>query len=109
VINESDVTTIDLSNTSIYIDGDNISSLLEEPEDWWEGDLQNDTLAPFLAADNETLDMDSNDAIVVFRFPDTDETGSDMLIAKYRIGLSRYDTVPRYIFDIAVRQLEFED
>lgn len=106
-INETDVTTIDSANTSIYIDGDNVSSVLDEPRDWWEADLQNETLAPLLADDNETLSMKSNEALFVFRYP-REDAGSDLLIAKYRIGLSRYDAVPRYIFDISVRQLVIE-
>ena len=104
-INESTVTTVPPKNMSVYIDGDDVSSLLDDPQDWWQEDLQNETLASYLADDNETLVLESNAAIVVFRFPDGDG-GTDRMIAHYRIGQSSEKSVPSYVLSIEVRNLD---
>lgn len=104
-INESDVRQIDASNTSIYLHQDNVSSLLDDPAGWWEEDLQNETLEPYLADDNETLVTDSNEAIVVFKYPDGDNQ-TDRMFVHYRIGESREEFVPKYVFNIEVHHLK---
>lgn len=103
--NESDSTEVTAANMTVYLDGDDVSSLLNEPQNWWNEDLRNETMASHLEADNETLDLESNEAIFVVRFPDGD-SGTDMLIAKYEIGQSKEETVPKYVFNIIVRYLE---
>ena len=103
-IDEATATEISPSNASIYIDGDNVSSLISEPNDWWQEDLQNDTLAPYLEADNVTLDLPSNTAVVVFGFDD-DDPGQDRMMLLFRIGESKENAVPKYLFNIEVRYL----
>lgn len=107
-INDSSITALDPDNSTVYLDGDNVSDLLNQPKDWWQEDLQNETLAPYLEADNETLDLKSNEAMVVFRFPDGDNS-VDRMIVHYRIGDSKEDAVPRHVFNIQVRQLFIEE
>jgi len=104
-IDESTKTEIPASKTNVYLDDQDVSSLLSQPGDWWAEDLKNETLAPYLdGPDNETLDIESNQAVIVFEFDDGDG-GTDRLIALYRIGQSREEAVPKHIFNLEVRYL----
>lgn len=95
-------------NSTIYVDGDDVSGLLDQPSNWWNDDLKNATLAPYLTGpNNETLDLDSNQALVAYEFED-DDRASDRVLVLYRIGQSRQDAVPKYVFNIQVRQLDVE-
>ena len=104
-IDDSTRTEVSPSNTSVYVDGDNVSSLLDQPSNWWDEDLENETLAPYLVgANNDTLELNSNEAIVVFKFED-DDGATDRLIVHYEMGQSEQEAVPKYIFNLEVRYL----
>lgn len=108
-IDQSSRTEVSPSDTSVYVDGDDVSSLLDQPSDWWNDDLKNGTLAPYLGGpNNETLRLESNQAVVVFEFED-DDGATDRLIALYRIGQSKQQAVPKYVFNLEVRYLEIGD
>lgn len=95
-------------NSSVYVDGDDVSDLLDSPSNWWNEDLKNQTLAPYLdGPDNETVDLDSNQALVVYEFDD-DDAATDRVLVLYRLGKAREDTVPKYVFNIQVRELVVE-
>ena len=102
--NSTAPTNVSPSNTSVYVNGSNVSSLLDQPGNWWEEDLRNETLAPYLDGPNDaTLDLKSNEAIVVFEFDQNG--GTNRLIVKYRVGQATTDAVPRQIFNIDVRHV----
>jgi hypothetical protein len=105
-IDESSRTTVSPSNTSVLVDGQNVGWLLDQPGNWWDEDLKNETLKPYLTGpDDETLDLKSNQAVVVFEFDDGDGA-TDRLVALYRIGESEQDAVPKHVFNLDVRYLE---
>lgn len=107
-INESSKEMIPPSNTSIFIDGDDISWILSKQEAWWQTDLRNDTLAPYLEDDNKTLDVESNQALVLYRYADNDAT-FDRLLVFYQIGQAVTEAKPRYIFNVEVHYLRIND
>ena len=101
-------TTVQPTDTTVYVNGSDVGPLLDQPTDWWDDDLRNETLAPYLGgANNETLLLDSNEAVVVFEFGTGAST--DRLIVKYQIGESTTDAVPKQIFNIEVRHLVIGD
>ena len=85
-IDESSGTQLSASNVSVYIDGDDAGPLLAESAPWWEGDLRDDTLAPYLTPGDD-FDLESNQAVVVFDFGSS-EGVKKRLIMLYEIGIS---------------------
>lgn len=83
-INESSKEVVPPSDTTLYTDGDNVSALLDDEEAWFQSDLRNDTLAPYLTA-NDTLELDSNQAIVVFDYENEGRADNRMVVL-YEIG-----------------------
>ena len=98
-------TEVPPSDTDVYLDDDDASSVLDEPSDWWNEDLKNETLQPYLdGPDNETLNLESNQALVVFEFSDGDGA-TDRLLVLYQIGQSEQESVPKHVFNLEVRHL----
>ena len=100
---------IPASKTDVYLDGDDVSTLLDEPNDWWNEDLKNETLEPYLVGpNNETLNLETNQALVVFEFDDGDGA-TDRLLVLYRIGQSEEEAIPKEIFNLEVKHLVIGD
>ncbi|ELZ85767.1 von Willebrand factor A [Haloferax elongans ATCC BAA-1513] len=101
----SSVDTIDEpSNITLYRDGYNVSSLLDRKSAWWQDDLRNDTFDGLLHA-NDTLDLKSNEVVVVLEYPNGDQT-YNRIVALYRIGLPDEETRLDYIVDVTVTDVE---
>lgn len=83
-INESSKEVVPPSDTTLYTDGDDVSALLDDEEAWFQSDLRNDTLAPYLTA-NDTLELDSNQAIVVFDY-ENEGTADNRMVVLYEVG-----------------------
>ncbi len=80
---------VEPDETTIYLDGASVSSFPTDDEQWYQEDLVNDTLEGYV--DGDELDLESNEAVVVFRY-DTPETTS-RIVMLYQIGLSEQETV----------------
>lgn len=74
--------TIPPSNATLYHDGDDVSALLSTSGAWWEENVS-DVLGD--ALDGTTLDLASNEAIIVYDYPD-DSGAANRLFVRYRIG-----------------------
>ncbi|ELZ91413.1 von Willebrand factor type A domain-containing protein [Haloferax mucosum ATCC BAA-1512] len=85
---------------TLYRDGDDVSSLLDEESAWWQDDFRNDTFDGLLH-DNDTLDLKSNEVVAVMKYPDGDETYNRIAVL-YRIGLPDEETRLDYIVDVTV-------
>lgn len=81
-LNESSEEVLEPSNAAIYTDGDDISSLVDEREAWFQADL-NETLAPY--RNGTTVDLPSNRAIVVFDYED-DDKADNRLVMLFQLG-----------------------
>ena len=94
-IDESSGYEVENDETSIYLDGADVSELPNTDESWYQDDLVNDTLAGYV--DGNELDLASNEAIVVFQY-DTGSTEGRMVML-YQVGLPHEQTVTD-VFDV---------
>jgi len=79
----------------VFLDGANISDLPDDDEAWYQSDLVNDTLAPYISGGE--LELDSNEAVIVFEYSSGGDTSRIVLL--YQIGLSESRSVVE-IFDV---------
>ncbi|WP_251344148.1 vWA domain-containing protein [Haloplanus halophilus] len=79
----------------VFLDGANVSELPDDDEAWYQADLVNDTLAPYIS-DGE-LELESNEAVIVFEYTADGETSRIVLL--YQIGLDESGSVTE-IFDV---------
>jgi Mg-chelatase subunit ChlD len=79
----------------VFLDGTSVSELPADDEAWYQFDMVNDTLAPYISGGE--LDLESNEAVIVFEYSAGGETSRIVLL--YQIGLSESTSVVE-IFDI---------
>ena len=83
------------SGAQVFLDGANVSELPNDDEAWYQFDLVNDTLAPYISGGK--LELDSNEAVIIFEYTVDGETSRIALL--YQIGLSESGSVTE-IFDV---------
>lgn len=90
--------------TTVYGDGDDVSSLLSSSTSDWQADM-NDRLDPYL--DGTNLDLRSNQVVIAYDFEDSADSDNIMLVF-YEIGLSENDTRAN-VFEPRVYNLTLSD
>jgi len=95
-------------NVTAYLDGADMTGFENGNEAWWQPDLYNTTLAPYLNASGR-LDVESNQAIVVYDFPDSSSHyGETRLVMLYEFGLPD-STTTATVIDVDVTEVEIRD
>ncbi|MFD1634610.1 vWA domain-containing protein [Haloplanus ruber] len=79
----------------VFLDGASVSELPDDDETWYQSDLQNDTLAPYISGGE--LDLRSNEAIILFKYTTGGETSR--IVLRYQIGLSKSQSAVD-VFDV---------
>ena len=100
-LDESSEEVLEPSRTSIYTDGDNISSLVDEREAWFQTDL-NETLIPY--RNGTTLELPSNQALVVFDYED-DDKANNRLVMLFQIGYAESQRSAGSVLDVTVNNV----
>ena len=88
-------TAVAPDEAQVFLDGANVSDLPEDDEAWYQSDLVNDTLAPYISGGK--LELDTNEAVIVFEYSSGGETSRIVLL--YQIGLDEAQSVVE-IFDV---------
>jgi Mg-chelatase subunit ChlD len=88
-------TVVSPDEAQVFLDGANVSQLPDDDETWYQSDLVNDTLDPYLSGGE--LELESNEAVIVFEYSTGGETSRIVLL--YQIGLSE-STAAVDIFDV---------
>jgi len=100
--------TVPHENVTAYLDGADMSAFEDGNEAWWQPDLYDTTLAPYLNATGH-LDVESNQAIVVYDFPDSASAyGETRLVMLYEFGLPD-STTTATVVDVDVTEVEIRD
>jgi hypothetical protein len=100
--------TVPHENVTAYLDGADVTGFRDADEAWWQPDLYNTTLAPYVNASGR-LDLESNQAIVVYDFPDSaSEYGETRLVMLYEFGLPD-STTTATVLDVDVTEVEVRD
>lgn len=95
-------------NITAYLAGADMTDFEDGAEAWWQPDLYNVTLAPYVNASGR-LDVESNQAIVVYDFPDEDsEHGETRLVMLYEFGLPD-STTTATVVDVDVTEVSIRD
>jgi Mg-chelatase subunit ChlD len=71
--------------SEVFLDGASVSELPDDDETWYQSDLRNDTLDPYISGGE--LDLRSNEAIIVFEYTTGGRTSR--IVLRYQIGLSK--------------------
>jgi hypothetical protein len=105
-INESSKRNLTPSRTRIFRDGETISGAFDTSAAWWQESV-NETLGAVTEGDNRTLDLQSNEAVVVF---DYDEEGpqNNRLVMLYRVGQSTAWAPSAGFFNVEVSEVRLE-
>jgi Mg-chelatase subunit ChlD len=96
-VDNSSKEVVSPDEVEIFLDGAAVSELPDDDESWYQADLVNDTLAPYISGG--TLDLRSNEAVIVFRY--TVDGESSQIVMLYQIGLSEGRSVVD-VFDLRV-------
>ena len=102
-IDSSTRTEISPDEVSMYTDGDDAGGLVDDSGAWWQPDLRNDTLAPYL--DGDEFELESNEAIVVFDYPDSGDVQNRQIVL-FRLGRSASEISADRFVDLTVSQVE---
>ncbi|MEF8774387.1 MAG: vWA domain-containing protein [Halobacteriales archaeon] len=89
-VNESSEQRVPPDDVAIYHDGDDVAPLLNEAnanDTFWQADLRNETLVPYLETGSTRLDLASNQAIVVFDYDDPN-VGNNRVVVLLEVGRS---------------------
>lgn len=97
--------TLPSENVTVYIDGADVSGLRDRDRAWWQPDLYNDTLGPY--RDGTTLDLESNEAIVLYEYDRADSRGDDRLVMRYEVGLPE-STRTAFVLDVSVTEARID-
>jgi Mg-chelatase subunit ChlD len=95
-VNESSRQPVPPSNVSIFLDGANVTSLPPSDAEWWQEDLLDDTLDPYVSTGR--LDLKSNQAVVILQYP-REGGGRNRLVLLFEIGVADEDSVVE-VFDV---------
>jgi hypothetical protein len=79
----------------VFLDGASVGSLPADDPEWYQSDLINDTLAPYISGGE--LDLESNEAVIIFEYNTDGQTSRIALL--YQIGVSESGSDVR-IFDV---------
>lgn len=101
-LDESTEEVLEPSDVSIYTDGDDLSSLVDEREAWFQADL-NETLIPY--RDGTTADLPSNQAIVVFDYED-DDKANNRLVMLFQLGYAESQRSAGSAVRVTVNEVE---
>jgi Mg-chelatase subunit ChlD len=100
--------TVPHENVTAYLAGADMTGFRDAGEAWWQPDLYNETLAPYVNASGR-LDVESNQAIVVYDFPDSaSDYGETRLVMRYEFGLPE-STTTATVVDVDVTEVEARD
>jgi Mg-chelatase subunit ChlD len=95
-------------NVTAYLAGADMTGFENADEGWWQPDILNETLDPYVNATGH-LDIESNQAIVVYDFPDSASAyGETRLVMLYEFGLPDSATTATVV-DVDVTEVEFDD
>jgi Mg-chelatase subunit ChlD len=95
-------------NVTAYLAGADMTGFEDGDEAWWQPDLYDDTLAPYVNASGR-LDVESNQAIVVYDYPDSEsEYGETRLVMLYEFGLPD-STTTATVIDVDVTEVRIRD
>jgi Mg-chelatase subunit ChlD len=102
-VDESAEHQISDANTNVFIDGDDVSHLMNDDAGWWQENMSQ-KLDPYTDA-SDHLDLKSNQALVVFDYPDFGMDADNRLLVIYEIGRAEEDARPEDILNIRVRNI----
>jgi hypothetical protein len=93
------------TDTTVYLDGADVSPILTNTSAWWQTNMTN-TLEPHLDS-SEHLDLNSNEAVVVFQFPNGDKS-DNRLAMRFEIGASEEESVAKSVVNVEVRDVTLD-
>lgn len=94
------------TDVEIYLDGADVTHFRDAGETWWQPDVYNGTLGRY--RDGGTLDLESNQALVVYDFSGTGTGGgADRLFVLYSFGLPD-STRTASVIDVTVTEVSID-